>query len=99
MVSHIKLHILLTYCPYLEGLSSIKLHIDSRNDSECSSWVISDGVYTGGLLWVMDVEGQHPPPIELWRTPADKDLRGTFYDTYHRWVKLPARHLLHGVTK
>eukprot|EP00971_Amphidinium_carterae_P084565 1673727-Amphidinium_carterae.1 len=27
---------------YLERLSSIKLHIDSRNDSECSSWVISD---------------------------------------------------------
>eukprot|EP00971_Amphidinium_carterae_P048429 954701-Amphidinium_carterae.1 len=39
----------------MEDLSYVRLHYDTRNDADCSSWVISGGEYTGGLLWV-----EHP---------------------------------------
>eukprot|EP00971_Amphidinium_carterae_P299161 5943330-Amphidinium_carterae.1 len=61
---------------------------------DCSSWVISDGDYTGGQLWVEHPDGTVGPPPELWRTPDDGNLRGHLYDTMHIWVKLPARHCL-----
>eukprot|EP00971_Amphidinium_carterae_P060858 1204619-Amphidinium_carterae.1 len=80
---------------HLGDMCSVKLHHDSRNDADCSSWVISDGDYKGGQLWVEHPEGTECPPPELWRTPDDGNLRGYLYDTLHTWVKLPARHCLH----
>eukprot|EP00971_Amphidinium_carterae_P298805 5936355-Amphidinium_carterae.1 len=79
-------------------MCSIKLHYDLRNDADCSSWVISDGNYTEGQLWVEHPNGTECPPSELWRTPDDKNLRGYLYETKHIWVKLPAGHFLYGVT-
>eukprot|EP00971_Amphidinium_carterae_P321135 6383288-Amphidinium_carterae.1 len=40
---------------YMEELTYMPLHYDARNDTDCSSWVISGGKYTGGMLWV-----EHP---------------------------------------
>eukprot|EP00971_Amphidinium_carterae_P243800 4841875-Amphidinium_carterae.2 len=60
---------------------------------------VSDGDYTGRQLWVEHPEGTESPPPELWRTTKDENLRGYLYDTLHTWVKLPARHCLHGVTR
>eukprot|EP00971_Amphidinium_carterae_P150835 2990789-Amphidinium_carterae.1 len=84
---------------YMEELAYIPLHYDAKNDTDCSSWVISGGNYTGGKLWVEHPEGKYHPPRELWRTPADASRLGYMYDTYQTWVKLPARHVLHGVTQ
>eukprot|EP00971_Amphidinium_carterae_P331692 6465423-Amphidinium_carterae.1 len=84
---------------YMEELAYMPLHYDARNDTDCSSWVISGGNYTGGLLWVEHPEGKYHPPRELWRTPTDATRRGFMYDTNQTWVKLPARHVLHGVTQ
>eukprot|EP00971_Amphidinium_carterae_P350134 6491400-Amphidinium_carterae.1 len=55
------------------------------NDADCSSWVISDGDYTGGQLWVEHPEGIESPPPELWRTPNDENLRGRF--PVEQWLK------------
>eukprot|EP00971_Amphidinium_carterae_P140193 2778079-Amphidinium_carterae.1 len=57
-----------------------------------------DGDYTGGQLWVEHPNGTERPPPELWTTPDDENLGGYLYETMHTWVKLPARHCLHGVT-
>eukprot|EP00971_Amphidinium_carterae_P125105 2478753-Amphidinium_carterae.1 len=50
-------------------------------------------------LWVEHPEGKYHPPREIWRTPEDAKRKGYMYDTNHNWVKLPAGHLLHGVTE
>eukprot|EP00971_Amphidinium_carterae_P177238 3514848-Amphidinium_carterae.1 len=71
----------------------------TRNDADCASWVIFGGEYTGGLLWVEHPDGKFNPPREIWRTPSDASRLGYMYDTNQTWVKLPAGHLLHGVTK
>eukprot|EP00971_Amphidinium_carterae_P309691 6154468-Amphidinium_carterae.1 len=83
----------------MEDQSYVRLHYDTRNDADCASWVISGGEYTGGLLWVEHPEGKFHPPREIWRTPSDASRLGYMYDTSQTWVKLPARQLLHGVTK
>eukprot|EP00971_Amphidinium_carterae_P060251 1192304-Amphidinium_carterae.1 len=69
----------------MEELAYMPLHYDARNDADCSSWVISEGNYTGGMLWVEHPEGKYHPPRELWRTHSDATRRGFMYDTYQTW--------------
>eukprot|EP00971_Amphidinium_carterae_P146758 2908533-Amphidinium_carterae.2 len=84
---------------YMDSTSCLKLHYDARNDEECASWVICGGTFSGGLLWVEHLEGKYHPPREIWRTPEDETRKGYMYDTNQSWIKLPAKHLLHGVTE
>eukprot|EP00971_Amphidinium_carterae_P053102 1045907-Amphidinium_carterae.1 len=74
----------------MENQSYVMHHYDSRNDADCASF-ISRRIHRRTAESIQKASSIH--------LPLDASRRGYMYDTNQTWVKLPARHLLHGVTE